>query len=68
MPRSAVGGGAVAVDLMPTDEAVLGFANRWYAEAASSAMRVRLPTGRTVNFISVPSFLGTKFEAFGTRG
>ena len=60
--------GAVAVDLMPTDEAVLGFSNRWYAEAASSAISVRLPSGRSVNLISAPAFLGTKFEAFRTRG
>ena len=60
--------GAVAVDLMPTDGAVLGFSNRWYAEAASTAIRVRLPSGRSVNLISAPAFLGTKFEAFRTRG
>ena len=29
----------IIVDLMPTDERVLGFSNRWYAEAASSALR-----------------------------
>ena len=33
--------GTIVVDLMPTDESVLGFSNRWYAEAASSATRVR---------------------------
>lgn len=60
--------GAVAVDLMPTDEAVLGFSNRWYAEAARSASRVRLPSGRSVHLIAAPAFLGTKFEAFRTRG
>jgi predicted nucleotidyltransferase len=60
--------GAVAVDLMPTDESVLGFSNRWYAEAASSATRVLLPSGRPVNLISAPAFLGTKFEAFRARG
>jgi len=60
--------GAVAVDLMPTDETVLGFSNRWYAEAAHSATRARLPSGRTLNLISAPAFLGTKFEAFRTRG
>jgi hypothetical protein len=56
------------VDLMPTDETVLGFSNRWYAEAAHSATRARLPSGRTLNLISAPAFLGTKFEAFRTRG
>jgi predicted nucleotidyltransferase len=60
--------GVVAVDLMPTDEAVLGFSNRWYAEAASSASPVRLPSGRSVNLVSAPAFLATKFEAFRTRG
>ena len=60
--------GAVAVDLMPTDEGVLGFSNRWYAEAACTADRVRLPSGRLINLISAPAFLGTKFEAFRTRG
>ena len=53
---------------MPTDEVVLGFSNRWYVEAASSAIRVQLPSGRSVNLISGPAFLGTKFEAFRTRG
>lgn len=60
--------GTVAVDLMPTDEALLGFSNRWYVEAARSSMRVQLPSGRPVHLISSPAFLGTKFEAFRTRG
>ncbi len=38
--------GAIAVDLMPTDERILGFSNRWYAEAAASALRVALPSGQ----------------------
>lgn len=60
--------GAVAVDLMPTDEAVLGFSNAWYAEAAPTATTEALPSGRMVRLISAPAFLGTKFEAFRTRG
>ncbi len=60
--------GAIAVDLMPTEEAVLGFSNRWYAEAAASALRLFLPSGRAINLISAPAFLATKFEAFRTRG
>lgn len=60
--------GAVAVDLMPTDETVLGFSNRWYAEAVNSAQRVQLPSGQAIPLISGPAFLGTKFEAFRTRG
>jgi predicted nucleotidyltransferase len=60
--------GAVKVDLMPTDETVLGFANRWYAEAAATATRLTLPSGAIINLISAPAFLATKFEAFHTRG
>jgi predicted nucleotidyltransferase len=60
--------GAIEVDLMPTDEKVLGFSNRWYAEAAASAIRLTLPSGATIHLIASPAFLATKFEAFQTRG
>lgn len=60
--------GGIAVDLMPTDESVLGFSNRWYAEAAATATRQVLPGGRLINLIGAPAFLATKFEAFRTRG
>lgn len=60
--------GAIKVDLMPTGETVLGFTNRWYAEAVASAARLRLPSGAEVRLISAPAFLATKFEAFVCRG
>lgn len=60
--------GGIEVDLMPTDESVLGFSNRWYPEAAASATRLVLPSGTAINLISAPAFLATKFEAFRTRG
>jgi predicted nucleotidyltransferase len=60
--------GSVKVDLMPTDESVLGFANRWYPLAAATARRLLLPSGTQINLISAPAFLATKFEAFLTRG
>lgn len=53
---------------MPTDEKILGFSNRWYPEAAASAQLVALPSGRRISLISAPAFLGTKFEAFHSRG
>ena len=58
----------VEVDLMPTDESILGFSNRWYAAAVASASSIRLPSGRRISLISAPVFLATKFEAFHTRG
>lgn len=60
--------GGIEVDLMPTDETVLGFANCWYPEAAASATRLTLPSGTAINLISAPVFLATKFETFRTRG
>jgi len=60
--------GGVEVDLMPTDERVLGFSNRWYPLAIASASAVSLPSGKRIRLISAPAFLATKFEAFATRG
>ena len=57
----------VEVDLMPTDESILGFSNRWYPAAVASAS-ITLPSGRRISLISAPAFLATKFEAFHTRG
>lgn len=58
----------VEVDLMPTDESILGFSNRWYPAAVASASSIALPGGLRINLISAPAFLATKFEAFDTRG
>ncbi len=60
--------GNVEVDLMPTDERVLGFSNRWYAIAMATSMSLILPSGKSIRLISAPAFLATKFEAFATRG
>ncbi|MBE0621045.1 MAG: hypothetical protein IH605_10665 [Burkholderiales bacterium] len=58
----------VEVDLMPADESILGFSNRWYPAAVASASSLALPSGRRISLISAPAFLATKFEAFDTRG
>jgi predicted nucleotidyltransferase len=58
----------IAVDLMPTDPNVLGFANRWYGLAMETAQRVSLPSGIAIRLISGPAFIATKFEAFADRG
>lgn len=60
--------GEVVVDLMPTNESVLGFSNRWYPHAAATAVHTALPSGRYIRLITAPAFLATKFEAFQTRG
>jgi predicted nucleotidyltransferase len=60
--------GPVKVDLMPTDEAVLGFSNPWYLEAMRSATLCILPSGLALQLISAPAFIATKFAAFDSRG
>jgi len=60
--------GALAVDVMPTLESVLGFSNRWYPLALATAQPLALPSGRTIRMISAPAFLATKLEAFDGRG
>jgi hypothetical protein len=60
--------GEVEVDLMPTDERVLGFSNRWYPLATATALPLTLPSGTRIRLISAPAFLATKFEAFARGG
>lgn len=60
--------GDLIVDLMPSNEGVLGFHNRWYPHAIKSAARIQLPDLSHINLIAAPAFLGTKIEAFKVRG
>jgi hypothetical protein len=56
------------LDVMPLEESLLGFSNRWYRQAMETATRIELPTGRTIRVITAPYFVATKFEAFYGRG
>lgn len=58
----------IRVDLMPSDAAVLGFANSWYPLAFETATTHALPSGAAIRLITAPAFLATKFEAFADRG
>lgn len=60
--------GQPELDVMPTNERILGFGSQWYAEAAQHAATVQLPSGAKVNMVSVPYFLITKLDAFEGRG
>jgi hypothetical protein len=53
---------------MPTAQEVLGFSNRWYAEAIREAQAVVLDGGINVRVVTPPFFLATKLEAFYGRG
>ncbi len=58
----------VVVDVMPTDEAILGFGNLWYLPAIAQAQTITLSSGLDIQVITAPYFLATKLEAFRGRG
>lgn len=60
--------GGMKLDVMPAEEKVLGFSNRWYEAALRSAIRVQLPGELPIRLVTPPCFLATKLEAFEDRG
>jgi len=58
----------VVLDVMPIDEAVLGFTNRWYPLGVATAVPFDLGAGVTIRIVSAPVFLATKWVAFDQRG
>ena len=55
------------IDVMPTDERILGFANRWFSPAIRSAQTVSIK-GHRVRLVTPVFFVATKLEAFRGRG
>lgn len=55
------------VDVMSTDESVLGFTNAWYEEGVENCWQVEYPLPE-VKILKAPYFLATKIEAFKGRG
>src|SRR3989344_8905082 len=60
--------GGILVDVMPTDEAILGFSNKWYKEGIKQADTFHLPNGLEIKIFSVHYLLASKIEAFHGRG
>ena len=58
----------IILDVMPTDQRILGFGNPWYKKALQHAVNHEIAEGLIIKSISAPYFLATKFEAFKTRG
>lgn len=61
-------GGRIKLDVMPTDEKILGFSNRWYKAAIKEASEISLPSESVIRVVSPAYFMATKFEAFIGRG
>lgn len=58
----------INIDIMPSNENILGFSNRWYAPAIHSAISYQLPSSRIIKIFSIPYLLASKIEAFLGRG
>ncbi len=56
------------LDVMPLDQKILGFSNRWYRAAMESAIPHKLLRDLEIRVVSAPYFLATKMEAFRGRG
>jgi len=57
----------IQVDIMPTDEKILGFSNRWYLEGIQNKKSVILPDDTSIDIFNTVYFLATKLEAFLNR-
>ena len=58
----------IIVDIMPTEVPAMGPTNQWYLPGMACSAPHVLPDGTTIRVLTVPYFLGTKFEAHRHRG
>ena len=58
----------IILDVMPTDEQILGWGNQWYKEAIKHAVNHQIADDLTIKSVTAPYFLATKIEAFKSRG
>jgi len=56
------------LDVLPLDEKILGFSNRWYRAAMEAANTHQLFPDLEIRVVTAPYFLATKIEAFKGRG
>lgn len=56
------------LDVMPLDEHILGFSNRWYRASMEAAITHQIHRDLAIRVVSAPYFLATKIEAFKGRG
>jgi len=60
--------GELRLDVMPAEERILGFSNRWYRSAVRHRISRTLQSGACLHHIDAPHFLATKLEAYRSRG
>ena len=62
------GHGGLTLDVMPINEEILGFTNRWYRSVLETAMPYGLSQELVIRIASAPTYIATKFVAFDSRG
>lgn len=58
----------LVLDLMPIDEKILGFSNRWYQDGFKNSETVTLPDNSQIQTFSLIYFVASKTEALLARG
>jgi len=56
------------VDVMPTDEKILGFSNRWYRPGFQNREKLTLPSGKVIHILPLTYYIATKLDAIASRG
>jgi predicted nucleotidyltransferase len=56
------------VDVMPTEESILGFLNRWYKEGYRTAIEYPIDDQHPIKIFTAPYFIASKLKAFNARG
>ena len=54
----------IRVDIMPTDEHILQFTNKWYKEGFKNAQNYALSKEQSIKILTAPYFIASKLEAF----
>lgn len=57
----------IEIDIMPAEDSPIGPSNKWYAIGMKDLWQMEIEDV-TINILSAPCYLATKFEAFNSRG
>jgi predicted nucleotidyltransferase len=58
----------ILIDVMPTDEKILGFTNPWYRAGMKHSENYVLPSGKKIPIFSIEYLIASKLDAFWSRG
>lgn len=58
----------IVVDIMPTDEAILGFTNYWYQQGFNNNIKINIATNTEIKILHPAFYLATKLVAHNSRG